>query len=203
MPKHGPDKPLKIVNNDILIIGSGIAGLYTALKLAEHYKISLLSKDDLEETNTAHAQGGIAAAICPKDKPEYHYHDTILAGAGLCNESAVKILVNEGPARIEELVNWGVNFDRNPDNTLSLTREAAHSQRRILHANGDATGSAISSVLACLVKKNPNITIYEHCFVKDLIIQDETCCGALAVSNETALFTASATILATGGLGPL
>ncbi|MGE5557732.1 MAG: L-aspartate oxidase [Bacillota bacterium] len=189
--------------SDCLVIGTGIAGLYTAIKLAEHFKVNLVAKSELEETNTAHAQGGIAAAICPKDTYLYHLEDTLKAGAGLCNEEAVKILVKEGPARIEELVSWGAVFDRNPDGSLSLTREAAHSQRRILHAHGDATGAEISRALAAKARGNPNIAIFEYRRIVDLIVENGRCFGARSSGAEPLLFLAPVTVLATGGSGQL
>ncbi|NLM37282.1 MAG: L-aspartate oxidase [Firmicutes bacterium] len=189
-----------------LVIGSGIAGLYTALTLAEIADVSLVTKDLLEESNTNYAQGGIAVALSPADSPHAHYTDTIKVGAGLCLPPAVTALVNEGPARVRELIGWGVPFDFDPDaGTFLMTREAAHSFPRVLHADGDATGRQISKALARRVRAHPRITVKENHFVVALLNGEDGCYGALAL-DETGTQTgllAEATILATGGCGQI
>jgi len=133
---------------DYIIVGSGIAGLYTALLARERGSVLVVTKGSIEDCNTRHAQGGIAAAIGRDDSPDLHYKDTIAAGDGLCDEEAVRILANEAPGRIAELVNFGVPFDT-LDGRIALTLEAAHSVPRILHAGGDATGEFVLPESRC------------------------------------------------------
>ncbi len=155
---------------DYIIVGSGIAGLYTALLAQGQGSVLLLTKAGINECNTRHAQGGIAAAIGIGDSAELHYQDTIAAGAGLCDEEAVRILVDEGPDRITDLVDFGVHFDT-ADGEVALAREAAHSMPRILHAGGDATGEHIEvtlSRMAMLAK----VVIMEYCLVTQIIVND-------------------------------
>ncbi len=144
--------------NDYIIVGSGIAGLYTAQLAAQHnLKVVLVTKEAVEECNTRYAQGGIAAAIGEHDSPELHIEDTLVAGAGISDPAAVRVLCEEGPARVHELINLGVPFDTH-NGAIALTREAAHSERRILHAGGDATGAAIETTLAGVVA-NTNVDV--------------------------------------------
>ena len=193
-----------VIERDFLVIGSGLAGLYTALKLAEIGQVALVTKAGLEESNTFFAQGGIAAAIDPGDSPALHYQDTLVAGAGLCSADAVEVLVNEGPSRVKELIALGVPFDRGRHG-VALTQEAAHSRARILHALGDATGRAISQALAARVREHPRIEIWEQTLAVALFWSDGHCGGAQAVTGggEQLLFTARATVLCTGGSGQL
>ncbi len=187
-----------------LVIGSGIAGLYTALKLSELAEVTLITKETLEESNTAYAQGGIAVALSPSDSPKLHYADTLSVGAGICLPAAVEALVSEGPARVKELIRLGVPFDSQGGEPV-FTREAAHSRSRVLHADGDATGREISRALTKQVLSNPRIQIKENYFVAALLTGPEGCYGALAFDetgkNRTVL--AKATILATGGCGQI
>ncbi len=132
---------------DFIIVGSGIAGLYTALLAKEQGSVLIITKGSIEDCNTRHAQGGIAAAISKTDSSELHFRDTIAAGDGLCDEEAVRILVDEAPDRITDLVNFGVPFDT-LNGEIALTMEAAHSVPRILHAGGDATGEHIEVTLS-------------------------------------------------------
>lgn len=185
-----------------IIIGSGIAGLYAALKLSSSGRVVLITKSLLTESNTYYAQGGIAAAISPDDSPDLHYQDTLMAGAGLCDPEAVRTLVDEGPVRVRELIRLGVPFDR-VQNGPALTREAAHSRNRILHAEGDATGRAISTTLIQLVRQKP-IQIYEQHYALALVTQNGRCCGVVTVAGgRLHLFLAGAVILCTGGVGRL
>ncbi|WP_060531760.1 L-aspartate oxidase [Paenibacillus bovis] len=189
---------------DILIIGSGIAGLYTAILASEHKNVLLITKKALLESNTRYAQGGIAAVISDDDSPAYHREDTLLAGAGLCSAKAVDILVHEGPSGVQELIRLGTAFDTT-DGQLELTREGAHSHRRILHANGDSTGCEIVRALARQAAENDRITIWEHHFTVDLVHKGEECSGAIVQRPDgTRVYVeAEATILCTGGGGQL
>ena len=187
---------------DYLIIGSGIAGLYTALKAGAIARVALLTKKKMADSNTEYAQGGIAAAIHDSDSPALHRVDTLEAGAGLCDEAAVEVLVHEGPDRVRDLINLGAQFDHQ-GKELAFTREAAHSRRRILHA-GDYTGEEIQSTLTRRVRNSSNITIYEDHLVVDLLVDKETCCGAVVWDKRTGqarVFRSKAVVLASGGAG--
>jgi L-aspartate oxidase len=188
---------------DVAVLGSGAAALTAALSAAENASVLILTKAEAAESNTSRAQGGVAAAISPQDSPEAHLRDTLSAGAGLCDEAAVRKLVTAGPERVRELIAWGTPFDRTgPDLALSL--EGGHGLRRILHAHGDATGEAIAETLLRKVREHPNITLLEHHFVVDLLHRDRTCYGCVALDAKAQRFLkieAKATVLATGGLG--
>ncbi|GAI03528.1 unnamed protein product, partial [marine sediment metagenome] len=153
-------KKTPYIQTDILIIGSGVAGLCAAIEAAKYAKVLIITKDKLSESNTEQAQGGIAVVLSEADSFERHIEDTLRVGSGLCNEKAVKILVEEGPLRIQELIQWGANFDKD-DGRLSFTQEAGHSMRRIIHAKGDATGSELERILILKIKENSNIKILE------------------------------------------
>src|SRR5205807_3110235 len=133
--------PAALSDTDFLVIGAGIAGLRAAIELAPAGKVTVLVKREITDSSTQYAQGGIAAALSDEDEISLHLQDTLSAGDGLCNPEAVKILVEEGPERIEELIQWGTEFDRN-GTKLAFTREGAHSRNRILHAHGDSRGQA-------------------------------------------------------------
>jgi len=184
---------------DLLVVGSGVAGLTAALTGSRYGRVVLLSKS-LLEGNTAHAQGGIAAAIGSKDHWRKHWEDTIRAGAGLCDEQAVSILVREGPDRIRELMALGARFDM-AGGSLALAREGGHSCHRILHAGGDATGREIERALAEAVRQEPGIRVVAPAFAVDLLTVDGHCCGVLAADAQGRLtaYLARATIVATGG----
>jgi L-aspartate oxidase len=192
--------------DEYLVLGSGIAGLYTALAAANAGgSVTVLTKLDVMDTGTDKAQGGIAAALGDSDSPALHREDTLVAGAGLCDEEAVAVLVSEGPNRVRELIGLGACFDCD-SHGLNLTREGAHSKRRILHASGDATGAEIQRVLTLHALKNEKIRVLEDHYVVDLLVRENTCYGVLALnrSNRTLkVFRARAVILATGGLGCL
>ncbi len=189
-----------------VIIGSGIAGLYTAYTASRHgAQVILLTKHKADDSNTDKAQGGIAAALSTSDSPLLHMEDTLAAGAGLCDYEAVNILVSEGPERVRDLIEIGANFDRK-DGELALTREGAHSRRRILHASGDATGAEIQRALTKIVKKEKNIQILENHVVVDLLVKGNICQGVLAMdcqTNQLKVFRGQAVVLATGGVGQL
>ena len=147
-------RELPQAEDDYIILGSGIAGLYTALSaVAAGSSVTVLTKQTMEDTGTDKAQGGIAAALGGADSPALHREDTLVAGAGLCDSEAVAALVSEGPDRVRELIGLGAIFDRDSQG-LSLTMEGAHSQRRIFHASGDATGAEIQRILTLRVREN-------------------------------------------------
>lgn len=195
---------VKVFESDVLVLGSGIAGLYTAIKASEHFQVTVLTKKTIEVSNTEQAQGGIAVAIDVADSPTLHFEDTLRAGAGLCDPLTVRILVEEGPACVEELMSMGAQFDR-LDGELALTREGAHSQRRILHALGDATGWEIERALVAKAKESLNVTVGEGHFVVDLLENYKgDIIGALVLNEDTGELEghlANAVVLATGGLG--
>ncbi|MEO3948080.1 L-aspartate oxidase [Gorillibacterium sp. CAU 1737] len=189
---------------ETIIIGSGVAGLYTAIRAAESGKVLIITKKALDESNTRYAQGGIAAVTADEDSPDFHLQDTLMAGAGLCDEDAVDVLVHEGPDRVSELIGLGAEFDRE-DGVLALTREGAHSQRRILHAHGDSTGAEIVRALARQVVKQPNVEIWNDHFAIDLLTENGECLGALIQRPDGSRVAAfgKATILSSGGAGQL
>ncbi|TVY06782.1 L-aspartate oxidase [Paenibacillus cremeus] len=192
------------IHTDVIVIGAGIAGLFTALKASETHKVLMVTKKSLLDSNTRYAQGGIAAVISDEDSPEYHYQDTLIAGAGLCSSSAVDVLVHEGPAGVTDLIRMGTEFDME-DGHFALTKEGAHSQRRILHAQGDATGAEIVRALSEKTKQSPNIEIWDDHFVIDLVTDDGECFGALVQrpDGHKVFVRANATILCSGGAGQL
>ncbi len=187
---------------DVIIVGSGIAGLSAALKACGIFKTLLITKGDVKETTTWYAQGGVAGAISEKDSPALHFKDTVEAGDGLCDKKAVKVLVSEGPLRIKELVEMGADFDR-IEGEISLTREGGHSIARIIHS-GDATGSEIEKVLMRKVKMCAGLEVKERVFAVDILTHNSKCVGVLAFDLATQSFKAffgSAVILASGGAG--
>ncbi len=188
---------------DFLIIGSGVAGLRAAIELAPHGNVAVVTKDRPAEGSTEYAQGGIAVALSDEDEVGIHFEDTLRAGDGLCRENAVKILVEEGPARILELISWGAEFDKE-GTKLDFTMEAAHSRKRVLHAHGDSTGKELERVLLNKVRSFPTVRKYPFAFTEDLIIKDGECLGAFVLVERkiTALF-ARTTVLATGGAGQI
>lgn len=185
---------------DVLVVGSGAAGLYSALCLPTDYRVGLITKDILSQSASDWAQGGIAAAIAPEDSPILHREDTLKAGAGLCEPAAVDQLVYQASDCIGALVAFGVPFDYHQGH-LALTLEAAHSQRRVLHA-ADATGRAVVSTLATAVRQQPNIQVFEQTLVLDLWLENGCCRGVIAVRGQTLTWwPAGAVVLATGGGG--
>jgi L-aspartate oxidase len=187
----------------VLIIGTGIAGLSCALAAAPTSHVVLITKDTLAENNTAYAQGGVAAALGPKDSPELHASDTVAAGAGLSDSLTVSRLVNDGPERIRELLSLGVRFDET-NGSISLGREAAHSSRRIAHAGGDATGREIHRTLAQAAQIQVGIALRERTLLVDLLVAGGHAIGALLMHLDTEQFSvvlARQTVLASGGIG--
>jgi L-aspartate oxidase len=191
----------KAVETDYIVIGSGIAGLRAAIELAATGEVLVLSKSTLTESATQYAQGGIAAALSDEDEVGLHYQDTLNAGDGLCYEPAVKLLVEEGPRYIQELIAWGTEFDRT-GTSLSFTREGAHSRSRVLHAQGDSTGREILRVLFDRAKGR--IELAPFAFTVDLQVEKGRVCGVTVFNESDATLThvqARAVLLATGGLG--
>ena len=197
------------INADVIVIGSGIAGLTAALSARDKgLSVLLLTKDVLSTGSTSWAQGGIAAALGPGDSPDQHFQDTLEAGAGLCDQESVRILVQEGPAAVKRLINLGATFDLDPSGNVALTREGGHRRDRIAHAGGDATGAEISRALVAKVLADPKVRIFEHALVLDLLKdKNERVCGVtLHVMGKGKIdgvgaALARAVVLATGGLG--
>ena len=197
------------VSADVVVIGSGIAGLTAALRLCGRVgKVLVVTKDVLGAGSTQWAQGGIAAALGPGDTPGQHEHDTLVAGAGACDRDAVRVLVTEGPEAVQELIALGASFDLHPDGELSLTREGGHHRDRIAHAGGDATGAEIQRALIAAVARAPEIEVYEHALAVDLLPgADGGVAGVtLHVMGEgqrdgVGAVRCRAVVLASGGLG--
>ena len=187
---------------DYIIVGSGIAGLRAVAELSPAGDVLILTKAEPDEGNTGHAQGGIAAAVGPGDSPELHAADTLAAGDGLCDERAVRALVEDGPRFVRELMEWGARFDRGPDGQLSLAIEGAHSVRRVLHAR-DATGREIGAVLYTRMSAMPRVHAHAHARVVDLLIEQGRCTGVKYLGDDGTIgfARAKAVLLATGGAG--
>jgi L-aspartate oxidase len=190
------------MNADFLVIGAGVAGLRAAIELAGAGQVLVVAKDNLHESSSEYAQGGIAAALGDDDNVELHEQDTIVAGDGLCNVEAVRVLVGEAPAAIEELIGWGAEFDREGAR-LSFAREGAHSRSRVLHAHGDSTGREIARALYARAASAPNIRFQSFASVTDLLLDEGSVAGARVFDRaaQPRDILARATLLATGGLG--
>ncbi len=197
------------VTADVVVIGSGIAGLTAALRLRGSVdRVLVVTKDVLDAGSTQWAQGGIAAALGPGDTPAQHERDTLVAGAGACDLDAVRALVSEGPGAVRELIALGANFDLHPDGELSLTREGGHHRDRIAHAGGDATGAEIQRALTAAVARAPEIEVIEHALAVDLLLGDDG--GVAGVTRHVmgegqhdgvGAVRCRAVVLASGGLG--
>jgi L-aspartate oxidase len=189
---------------DFLVVGAGVAGLRAAIDLAAAGSVAVLAKREVRDSNTQWAQGGIAAALSDEDEISLHLQDTLQAGAGLCNLEAAKVLVEDAPERIEELIQWGTEFDRQ-GTKLTFGREGAHSRNRILHAHGDSTGREILRALYAKAQTLKNISVLEFEFSTDLIFENGRVCGIELITEKGQLqrMSASAVLLATGGLGQL
>ncbi len=209
VPRLAADGPGWFAEADVVVIGSGIAGLTTAIRARNAgLRVILVTKDVVDAGSTRWAQGGIAAALAPEDSAEEHFADTIVAGAGLCNEDAVRALVTEGPAAVRGLIGLGAQFDTTADGELALTREGGHHRDRIIHAGGDATGAEVSRALVAAVEGIRDVELIEHALALDLLT-DAT--GAvqgvtLHVMGEgqrdgVGAVLAPAVVLATGGIG--
>ncbi|MBT1172193.1 L-aspartate oxidase [Bifidobacterium sp. MA2] len=196
-------------DSDIIVIGAGVAGLSAALAVAGAGRdVTLVAKSELVESNTYHAQGGIAAAIFADDDPKLHAADTMAAGHGLCDPKAVDILTREGADRVREFAARGVRFDRDAEGRMLRGLEAAHSRARVVHAGGDATGKVLELDVSAMVRANPSIRIVEHAFLRDLVVRDGRIAGVdLLIDDDDArrarpmTLVASRVILATGGAG--
>jgi L-aspartate oxidase len=198
----------------VLVVGSGLGGLIAAVRATDAgHRVTLVTKAALSDSNTRYAQGGIAAALFPDDSTDAHILDTLRAGAGLCDPAAVTVLCEEGPARVRDLIRFGVDFDRD-ESGITRGLEAAHSRSRVLHAGGDATGAAIESALVATVQERANraharggdqITIHEHTMLVDLVVSAGRVTGATLLGPDGSQHTetADAVILATGGAGAL
>lgn len=185
---------------EFIVVGSGIAGLYTAIELSPAGRVVVLTKHFLNEGNTQYAQGGIAAALGLHDSPDLHYQDTIAAGAGLCAGPAVRVMVEEGPGYVRDLISLGARFDRR-NGELAMAREGAHSLGRILRAGGDATGEEIETVLARRAR-DEGIDVKEQTSVTSLVVRDGRCVGLRAISDGVPVeYRTRGVIFATGGMG--
>ena len=190
---------------DVLVIGSGIAGLRAAIEAARYGDVLVVTKDDAFHSNTAHAQGGIAVVLAENDTYEQHIADTVQVACGLGDHGAIETLVRRGPEEVKALFDWGAKFDREADGQLSRGREGGHGQRRILHAAGDATGRELANVLNRRAANTDRLRVFEQCFTIDLVTLDGVCCGAITFHAKYGhqLIWAKQTILASGGAGRL
>lgn len=200
---------------DFLILGSGIAGMSFALKVAKHGKVAIVCKNSIEEANTFYAQGGIASVTNPWDNFENHIKDTLIAGDGICDPRVVEKVVKEAPAQIKELISWGVNFDKDEKGNFDLHKEGGHSDFRILH-HKDNTGAEIQMSLIQAVKSHPNIDVLDHHFAIEILTQHhlgqdvtrhtsgKECYGAYVLDQKTnhiEVYLSKVTLMATGGIG--
>ena len=190
------------IETDFIVVGAGIAGLRAAVELAAAGQVLCLAKREVTESNTQYAQGGIAAALSDDDEVSLHLDDTLRAGDGLSNPDAARVLVEEGPARIEELIEWGTQFDR-AGTKIAFTREGAHSRNRVLHAHGDSTGREIGRALYLKAQALKPIVFREFEFTTELVVRDGQVVGVRVLDNDGQLheIRASSVLLATGGLG--
>ena len=198
-----------MIKTNYLIIGSGVAGLTFAVKIADTFpnrSVTIVTKANVDESNTKYAQGGIAI-VTDKDGDSYqkHIEDTLICGDGLCDESVVEMVITEGPKRLKELIEWGAKFDKNTEGTLDLSKEGGHSENRVVH-HKDQTGKEIERAILNQVHKKENITVLDHHFAIDLITENNRCLGAYALDQKTKeilTFQSDYTLLATGGIGHL
>ncbi|TCK87995.1 L-aspartate oxidase [Natranaerovirga hydrolytica] len=195
--------PLEKYPYDVLIVGSGIAGIYTALSLDENIKCAILSKGDTKHTNSWLAQGGVASVLLEEDSKEQHYIDTINAGAGICNKEAVKILVEEGPNAIKILMQMNIPFDLCEEGRLHITQEGGHSNKRIIHCGGDATGRIILEHLKKIALQRPNITFIDNTFLVDILTENQKAKGVIGLDKNFKIYEASNIVIASGGIGQI
>lgn len=191
---------------DVVVIGAGVAGLAFSLALPDGWKVALLTKGVLGESNTRYAQGGISAAVGPDDSTRLHEEDTLVAGAGLCDPAAVRALVDGAPAAVDRLLAIGTKFDRSVSTgEILLGREAAHSRHRVLHAGGDATGAEVERALVAAARTHPDIDVFDHAYALELLVSDGQAQGILAqlASGERSVMAAPWVVVAAGGAGQL
>ncbi len=199
----GIDATSPHIHTDFIVVGAGVAGLRAAIELAPAGRVLVIAKDSLRESSSEYAQGGIAVALNDDDEVELHEQDTIVAGDGLCDPEAVRTLVEEAPAAIEQLIDWGTAFDRDGARLL-FAREGAHSRNRVLHAHGDSTGREIARTLRRKAASLENVSFQSFSAVTDLLLHDGEAAGVLALDSttqSTVRIQARAVLLATGGLG--
>ncbi|REJ67890.1 MAG: L-aspartate oxidase [Planctomycetota bacterium] len=202
VPFHPKRLPHRFV--DVLIVGGGLAGLRAAIEIDPALDVLVVTKDDLHQSSSAYAQGGIAGVLDPSDRFEDHIADTLEAGRNLCNRDIVEMVVRDGPQRIRELIEWGARFDQTGDQ-LDLGREGGHSRHRVVHANGDATGREIMRTVINWTDKLPHVELWENAFTIDLLTHREKCRGGLVWQSGRGmtLVWAKQTILCTGGVGQI
>ena len=205
---HGKTSPDQLPQEqyDVVVVGSGVAGLFAALNLDSTLKVAVLTKTELKNSNSWQAQGGIAAVLAEEDCFKLHIEDTMTAGAGLCKEEAVRVLVEEGPEAIRTLEEWKVPFDYNESGNLILAREGGHRLRRIVHCDGDATGRETTKRLGEIIYSRENITPYFRHNVTDVATDENGVCGVISYDEEKKCwkyFSTRNVILATGGIGQL
>ena len=202
MPSRMGHSPLQA---DFLVIGSGVAGLRAAIELSQKGRVLVLTKGHPLQSSSIHAQGGVAVAMSEEDDVSIHLTDTLKAGHGLCRKEAVRVLVEEGPERIQELIKWGAKFDK-AGGKFAFAREAAHSRSRILRARGDATGNEMVRALIAQVNRQKDVQRVDHHFTVDLAIDGGRCCGAVVLdetSGRQFVLPARAVVLSTGGAGQI
>ena len=195
-------RKLKHISADTLIIGSGVAGLSTAIHAAKRGSVLIITKERINENSTEYAQGGIAARLSPEDSFIRHINDTLNTGQGLCDEEVVSGIIREGPDRVRELINWGANFDKE-NGVLVFTNEGGHSFPRILRAGGDSTGKEIEETLIRVTNNHPNIKVLEYTYAIDLLVMNNSCNGVLVWRKKEGkiIISAKSVILASGGCG--
>ena len=194
----------KVYDYDVIIIGSGIAGLYCACHLDERKSVAIFNKLGLEESNSMYAQGGIAAVLQEADNFESHFNDTMAAGANICDKDAVKLVIEEGPDDIRNLIKLGVPFDRDKNKNISFTTEGAHSYNRIAHCGGDATGYHITKTLIDSINQKKNVTLYNYQTLTDVITDDKGEVNGAITQNykgEYFLYKTQNIVIASGGIG--
>ncbi|HPF56595.1 MAG TPA: FAD-binding protein, partial [Clostridiales bacterium] len=196
-------KPDVTLEYDVAVVGMGVAGLYCALNIDPKLRVVIFNKFGEEESNSIHAQGGIASVTLKEDSVENHVHDTLVAGAGMCDEKAVMTLVSEGPENMVRLADLGVPFDKDAQGKLSITREGAHRCNRILHCGGDATGKHMTETLLARVHERENITILDHAMLIDIVeAADGGVAGILIEKDgENILVKTPNAVIASGGIG--
>ena len=187
---------------DVIIVGTGVAGLYSALHIDPSLQVALVTKANIDESNSFLAQGGIAAVMTPDDNYVNHIDDTLKAGAGLCNVDAVRVLVEEGPENIRTLIDMQVPFDVNADGDLQITREGGHRMRRIVHCGGDATGKETTMQLGRIALGRENLHFFFESYLIDILTEGDSVSGVLIhVGDDYKVLRSNNVIIATGGVG--